>query len=121
MLPPCQHQHSTHVLRSEDVTYNVVNGAEGLLELLEPHVQRLFATAATASAPASAPCEEEAGMEVAGMVTATVLVLLCGSPEQVAGLEETGASDTLEGALQVCVCVCVCPCAPPSRAHLYVT
>lgn len=80
------------VCTSEDVTFNKVTCREGLLQALEPPVQRLLATAATSS-------QGQEGGE--GMVMVNLLVLLCGRPEQVVALEQNGASNTLENTLQV--------------------
>ena len=81
-------------LSSDNVSYSLLSGSEGLLELLEPSVQRLLATAATAPV-----VETQNGG--GGLVVANVLVLLHGGAEQVAALEETGASRALESTLQV--------------------
>lgn len=108
---------------SEDVSYSSVAGVLGLRDVLAPCVQSLVPTAATASASSTnADAEGEGGGEsdAQGMVMVNLLVLLCGGAEQVAALEQSGASDMLEVQLQVTLsdlsrlvsCLCADPCNP---------
>ena len=84
-----------------------MNGEEGLYDLLQPSVQRLLATDATANAGARRDDDIKSEDEHS-MVVVNLLILLNGSPESIAGLEETGASIALEEKLQVAYYVFLC-------------
>ena len=90
------------------MSYTYLNGFDGLCELLEPWIQRLVATAATATAPQLEDNNEDGhfrDLEYEGMVELNILILLCGEAAQVAGLEGTGVSSDLEKTLQVTNCL----------------
>lgn len=69
-----------------------LSGLAGVRDVLAPSVQRLQATAATV---------DEQGGGGTDMVLVNLLVVLRGGAEELAALEQSGASQQLEGALQV--------------------